>query len=203
MIVASEIDDSTERIIRYLSEAGIAINAARFAFYKAGDGREFLSRTFTVALEEAERAAAKGKRTVPTPTEMESRADEAGVGALYRESLEVLAPCFDNYGLNKTALCFSGVTEAGSNSRKIILSLVPGESSKANGLRYRAYRTRLASYANTTTDNILKHSPSNPEEYAYYSTAPDDLRGWQGYIRNRENVLGIASLFTHAVKVSA
>jgi hypothetical protein len=60
VIVASEIDDSTERIIRYLSEAGIAINAARFAFYQTGDGREFLSRAFTVALEEAERTAAKG-----------------------------------------------------------------------------------------------------------------------------------------------
>src|ERR1035441_1121079 len=37
-VVASEIDDSTERIIRYLSETyGVDINAARFQFYQAQD----------------------------------------------------------------------------------------------------------------------------------------------------------------------
>jgi hypothetical protein len=49
-VVASEIDDSTERIIRYLSETyGVEINAVRFQFFKAQDGRESLVRTFTVA----------------------------------------------------------------------------------------------------------------------------------------------------------
>jgi len=103
-VVASEIDDSTERIIRYLSEAGIGINAVRFGFYQAKDGREFLSRTFTVALEEAEKTIAKGKRTNSTPAEMERRADEAGVGDLYRECVRVLSPCFENHGTRKTAL---------------------------------------------------------------------------------------------------
>jgi hypothetical protein len=54
-VVASAIDDSTERIIRYLSETyGVDINAARFHFFKAADGRQLLVRTFTVALEQAE-----------------------------------------------------------------------------------------------------------------------------------------------------
>jgi hypothetical protein len=203
VVVASEIDDGTERIIRYLSDAGIRINAARFSFYKSTDGREFLSRTFTVALEEAERTASKGKRIVTTPVEMERRADGAGVGDLYREALNVFGPCFDNHGTNKTALWFSGAIEEGSTSRKIILSLVPGSSSKENGLRYQIYRDRLASYANTTADNIFKHLPSNPEEYANYAAAPDDLRGWSGYIRNLEDVKGIASLFERAVSASA
>ena len=68
--------------IRYLSEAGIGINAVRFGFYRAKDGREFLSRTFTLALEEAEKATANGKHTALTPAEMERRADDAGVGDL-------------------------------------------------------------------------------------------------------------------------
>jgi hypothetical protein len=51
LVVASEIDDSTERIIRYLSSEtyGVDINAVRFDFFQAQDGREFLVRTFTVA----------------------------------------------------------------------------------------------------------------------------------------------------------
>ncbi len=199
LVVASEIDDSTERIIRYLSEAGIAINAVRFGFYQAKEGHEFLSRTFTVALEEAEKATAKGKRTVSTPAEMERRADDAGVGDLYRESMRAFAPCFDNHGTNKTALWFSGATEDGS-SRKIIFSLVPGKSSKETGLRYQVYRNRLADYLRTPADVILNHLPSNPEEYVYYPSAPEDLRGWAGFIRNAEDVHRIATLFAEQQK---
>ena len=55
LIVASEIDDSTERIIRYLSETyGVDINAVRFQFFQAQDGRDFLVRTFTVPPREVE-----------------------------------------------------------------------------------------------------------------------------------------------------
>jgi hypothetical protein len=192
LIVASEIDDSTERIIRYLSEAGIGINAVRFKFYKATDGREFISRTFTVALEEAEKTIAKGKRTIPNRGEMERRADDAGVGDLYRECVHVLAPRFVNHGTNKTALWFTGESEDGS--RKVMFSLVPGESSKETGLRYQVYR-RLADYLHKSVEDILKHLPSNPEEYIYYPSAPADLKGWAGYIRNSEDIQRIDRLW--------
>ncbi len=64
-IVASEIDDGTERIIRYLSGTyGVDINAACFRFFKTKDGRQLLVRTFIVAKEEAEANIKKqpGKR---------------------------------------------------------------------------------------------------------------------------------------------
>ena len=67
LVVASEIDDSTERIIRYLSETyGVDINAVRFQFFQAQDGREFLVRTFTVAPREVEENIKRGpsKRTI-------------------------------------------------------------------------------------------------------------------------------------------
>ncbi|MCW5977603.1 MAG: DUF91 domain-containing protein [Bryobacteraceae bacterium] len=61
-IVASEIDDSTGRIIRYLAETyGVDINALRFQFFQAPDGREFLVRTFTVAPEVVEQTAGSGR----------------------------------------------------------------------------------------------------------------------------------------------
>jgi len=65
-VVASEIDNSTERIIRYLSETyGVDINAVTFQFYKTQEGREFLLRTFAVPPEEVETATARNdsKRT--------------------------------------------------------------------------------------------------------------------------------------------
>jgi hypothetical protein len=69
LVVASEVDDSTERIIRYLSETyGVDINAVRFQFFQAQDGREFLVRTFAVAPREVEENIKRGpsKRTTKT-----------------------------------------------------------------------------------------------------------------------------------------
>ena len=61
-VVASEIDDSTERIIRYLAETyGVDINAVRFQFFQAPDGRQFLVRTVTVAPEVVEQGAGAGR----------------------------------------------------------------------------------------------------------------------------------------------
>jgi hypothetical protein len=196
IIVASEIDDGTERIIRYLSDAGIGINAARFEFYKGEDGREFLSRSFTLAPEEAEKAIAKGssKRTIPSLAEMEHRADDTGIGKLYRECVAALVPCFESYGTNKTAIWFAGTGEGGATKR-IIVSIVPGKSSKDTGLRYQVYRNRLASYVHKSADTVLEHLPPNPEEYVYYPTAPDDLKGWAGYIKTSEDITRMASLF--------
>jgi hypothetical protein len=65
-IVASEIDPSTERIIRYLSEKGVNINFIRFQMFRSSDGRELLIRTFTVPPDEAEQNIRRGgnsKRT--------------------------------------------------------------------------------------------------------------------------------------------
>ncbi len=73
LVVASEIDDSTERIIRYLSETyGVDINAVRFQFFQEESGREFLVRTFTVAPDVVEENKKRGpsKRT-PKITEKE------------------------------------------------------------------------------------------------------------------------------------
>ena len=65
-IVASEIDDSTERIVRYLSESGIGINVVRFHMFRSKTGAEILVRTFTVAPDEAEENARRGSGTKRT-----------------------------------------------------------------------------------------------------------------------------------------
>ena len=70
-VVASEIDDSTERIIHYLAESyGVDINAVRFQFFQAEDQHEFLVRTFAVAPQVVEeKSKRRGKRTRSTNRE--------------------------------------------------------------------------------------------------------------------------------------
>jgi hypothetical protein len=54
VIIASELDDSTERIVTYLAEEyGVAINVVFFRFFKDGDG-EYLSRAWLIDPGEAE-----------------------------------------------------------------------------------------------------------------------------------------------------
>ena len=79
-IVASRIDDSTERIIRYLSGKGIAINFVQFHLFKSADGKEHLVRTFVVPPGQAEeniRKAGGTKRTSPRRTLQEKANDES------------------------------------------------------------------------------------------------------------------------------
>ena len=61
IVVASELDPSTERIINYLADNyGVPINAVFFRFFR-DDGRDYLARTWLIAPEEAERKASKSK----------------------------------------------------------------------------------------------------------------------------------------------
>ncbi len=64
-IVASELDDSTERIVTYLSEEhGVAINVIFFRCFKDGD-REYLSRAWLIDPTAAEVQVAKKGRKQP------------------------------------------------------------------------------------------------------------------------------------------
>ncbi|HIQ22732.1 MAG TPA: DUF91 domain-containing protein [Planctomycetes bacterium] len=47
IVVAAELDHSTERIINYLTEFGVAINAVFFRFFKDGES-EYLSRAWLI-----------------------------------------------------------------------------------------------------------------------------------------------------------
>lgn len=51
LIVGSEIDDSTFRIINYLNEFSININAVNFNYFKDSNGREFLAQAFIMPKE--------------------------------------------------------------------------------------------------------------------------------------------------------
>ena len=59
VVVSSELDPSTERIINYLTENyGVPINAVFFRYFRDGD-REYLARTWLIDPEEAEAKTAR------------------------------------------------------------------------------------------------------------------------------------------------
>lgn len=204
-IVAAEIDDSTERIIRYLSETySVDINAARFHFFQGKDGRRILARTFTVALEEAEVNVKKrsGKRSpAPSKEEMEQRAANAGVGDLYRRLRDALAVVPElRSGTTETTLAF--LAENPNGSRRVVFHLVPGESSADTGLRYRAYSKRLAEFTGLDEEHVKQDLPPNPEPYEPWTDPQHDYRGCAGYIKNEDDIQKIVALLKHRARAA-
>jgi hypothetical protein len=62
IVVASELDPSTERIINYLSDSyGVPVNAVFFRYFRDGDN-EYLARTWLIDPHEAEAKASRAPR---------------------------------------------------------------------------------------------------------------------------------------------
>lgn len=112
VIVASELDDSSERIVNYLNARGIAINVLCFQVFEHA-GQQLLSRTWLIDPVTAAQAPASGTRTATAANDPwngetyvsfgagHTRSWEdavqygfisAGGGAWYSNTLRVLAP---------------------------------------------------------------------------------------------------------------
>lgn len=109
IVVAESIDASSERIVGYLSDRGIAINVLCFQIFQDGD-RQFLSRAWLIDPVEAQANAVSGPREAKEPWNGEFYANfahgetrswdeatrygflSAGGGRWYSNSLRMLSP---------------------------------------------------------------------------------------------------------------
>jgi len=93
LVIASEIDASSERIVHYLSDTyGMSINVVTFEFFRNADGREFLARVFLIDPEQVEYKTTTrgGSKRAPASTveDICARADEKGIGEQFRRILQ-------------------------------------------------------------------------------------------------------------------
>jgi len=180
LIVASEIDDSTERIIKYLSDTyGVSINATTFEYFRDEDGNEFLSKVFLIEPRQVEyksqtRAVSK-RRPYLTYEQLEEMADNNGVGELYKQLFEGLNNYFDYAGTTTSTAAFIGIIK---DSRNTIFSLAPGESDTGKGLNFHVYIDRFADYLRTDKQNLLSILPPELAEYKPWKDAPPMLNGF-------------------------
>lgn len=196
LIVASEIDGSTERIIEYLSDTyGVNINAVTFHYFRDEKGREFLARFFLIEPGQVEyrtQTKSTSKRKPPlTFQELEEIAESNEVGELYKKLVEELTHIFDQRGTTRSNIAFIGIV---GESRLTIFSIVPGESDKQHGLRFQVYIDRLANYLHTKTENILQVLPPDCEEYEPWRGTPRTL---VGYFKQIEEVDKFTNYLAH------
>jgi hypothetical protein len=126
-IVASKIDDSTERIIRYLSGNGIAINFVRFHLFKSADGKEHLVRTFVVPPGQAEEDSRKAGRVKPPHRTLEDKLNDESIAEVVREFLrQRLSDPKQEFNKSKRALYYrvSGTVRFMARARKSWVNVI-------------------------------------------------------------------------------
>jgi hypothetical protein len=183
LIVGSEIDSSTERIIHYLSETyGVPINAVTFNYFKDGES-EYAARTFLIEQDKAEIAqiSRPSKRTSNlTMDQLQSIAEENGVSELYIHLVEKSTPLFDYVGTTRSTVAFVGNI---NGVNKTIFSLVPGESSAQEGVKFKVYLNRFMEYFHFGKDEIDAILPSNKQIWEYQASPTGEYSGYEGYFK--------------------
>lgn len=157
LIVASEIDPSTERIISYLSESyQVPINVGKFNYFN-NKGHELLARKFLVDPNQVkENIASKSlRKTNLTYKELEETAENNGVNHIYKLVCQGLIkyPFWTN--TTKSCITFTGT----GKSRSAIFNLIPIESNPDFGLKFKIYLTRLSKYLNKAEEAITEFLP--------------------------------------------
>lgn len=189
LIVASEIDESTERIIKYLSDTyGVNINVARFQYFKSPNEQEFLARVFLIEQNEVEQKAqtkgTKKRAPFPTPQELEEIAESNGVGELYRKITKGLEGKFTTT-TRRTMLNFYGSIE---NINKAIFNLVPEKSNATEGLYFQIYLLRFTNYTGLSDERTLEILPINKSTWSYQGARVSEWSGYEGFFVGDEEV---------------
>ena len=178
LVVASEIDSRSERIIRYLAEThGVRINAVTFNYFRADDGGEFLARTHLIepdiAEERTERPTGSKRRRRPTLEDHRQAAERAGVGAQFDLIVEGLRPWLTPVS-NVTLLTLENA------DKKATANVVPNESSPEGGLRVNLYINRFSLAAGIPADDVLALLPPSTEPWSFAPDAASWGPEWEG-----------------------
>ena len=191
LIVAEQMDDSTERIVRYLSDMNVPVNIATVQHFKDSGGREMLAQVFLV---EPEVAAAKEQATSrvrrPTVDALQTLADKSGIGELFlmvRNGVSGILypqPSTQHVGYNWRR-------KDGSNRAVLKTDAVPANGN--GGLKFYIHATRLAECLGANFEEVKTWLPESIADYAVsgwvmFREETDNHIGWQGTFHTVEEV---------------
>lgn len=187
LIVASEVDSSTERIINYLSDSyGVAINAISFQYFKDDSGKEYLARAFLIEPTEVDRKSRtkrSSKRKPPlTFDELKEIADKNGVGEQFDYITEALTIFFERTFTTRSTVSWAGLMGKSMNT---IFNIIPEISSEKDGLRFYAYIDRLSEYLGSEKKDLIRFFPPEITEAEPWKGMPTAIFG---YFRNIDEI---------------
>lgn len=187
LIVAAEVDESSERIIKYLSDQhGVDINAITFQCFKDADGKEYLARAFLIEPTEVEQSKQRkdpnARRPNLTFAQLEEIAKERGVFPMYKKIAEEIEHCFDAKTTSRSTLGFIGEVEG---HRITMFSLYPGESDQTHGLRFKVYKlNKFTKYFNINKDDAINMFPAGSTESDFREKGGEKHSSLHGYFKD-------------------
>ena len=191
LIVAEAMDESTERIVRYLADLNVPINVATVQHFKAKDEREMLAQVFLVEPEQAAGTGRTGKRKPPpTLDEMREMTVEKGVGELYERLSEHMASALKKAYPTHTGVSFEETFDTGR--ARVVFRLLPPQSSKDKGLKFQLYDKRLIIVFGLSNDALGAMLPEENGAWTYWANAPEHEKdfwsGYDGYFKTNDEV---------------
>jgi len=193
LVVASDIDASTDRIVQYLSEThGVGINIAEFQYFKDDKQFEYVSRVFLIDPETAssnvERVGASKRKPNLTREELEEIARQKGVEEFYTTLVVNLRQFFDGSRTTRSSIGFDG-KNIGELGKGVIFNLLPPESTQEKGLKYQVYSHRFSDYFKCTIQDLTNILPENRQDWVYEQSDKGKLwLGYDGYFKTGKEV---------------
>ena len=183
VIVAEAMDDSTERIVRYLADFGVPINIATVQHFSTNEGKEMLVQVFLVEPELAEnmtRTTSK-RRPYVTAGEMEVIADNNGVGDLYGHLSKGVSGLLSASSFGRTSRGFQHHSETGTLSL-FVVDLE--QSNQASGMRFRLNAVRMMKNFGLSEEQIRASLPEGSESMPstdWRLATSEEKANWVGF----------------------
>ena len=182
LIAAPAMDDSTERIVRYLSDLGVPINVAKVQHFTDYNGREMLAQVYLI---EPEVVAGKGRadsreRNRMTMRKLEDIARQRGVETALNHLREKGSGVLKfTTGLN--GLYCVPVHTAGDRA---IMIANPGASDTNKGLEFRLNAIRLRNDFGISKEQLVDNLPEQRgplPESNWRGLTPEEFDNWEGF----------------------
>lgn len=193
LIVASNFDGSSERIINYLSKSyGVGINAIAFQYFKQNELDEFLGRVFLIEPSVVEQSSQgkKGYKRKPNLTKESLRelAKEKGLGEIYESLIRGLqGSIFKKVTTTLSSLVFVGDYSKSNNAA--IFSLAVADSNSEEGLIFKSFTMRFSEHLEVGEDKITSCYPLNYSDWQYNNKSnTPEWQGHTGHFKSMEDV---------------
>jgi NTP pyrophosphatase (non-canonical NTP hydrolase) len=193
VVLMDSMEERLKDLITYINQKSqFDIYGVELEYYKHDEYEIVIPKMYGVEVKK-DAPPATGKRTFLSIEELAKQSVEAGVGELFEKCVERFS-LFLIAQKRGTSGCTFGLRLPDDSSSGRVISLVPGESSAENGLRYRLYARRLSRYLEVDLDTIKGYLPPNPVSYEHYENAPPGFKGWAGYIKSEKDIEGLVEL---------
>ena len=185
LIVAEAMDDSTERIVRYLSDLNVPINIATVQYYKTQDGRQLLAQVYLVEHEQSGNNSNK-----PTLELLRNVAIGKGVAEIYDKLFEHMHCALKKASPTKSGVSFRETFDSGR--AQVVFKLMPPWSAKDKGLRFQLFAERLATAFTLGNSDISALLPTEHWNWTPWPDAPESKKsfwaGYEGYFKTHDEV---------------